>query len=70
VEVGRHPRAGGGERCCGQAFFPPGEDISSAFPDLVEAWHFDATLDGELLVVRDGEVAPSTTCSSASTANA
>jgi len=39
-------------------FSRSGEDISSAFPDLVEAWHFDATLDGELLVVRDGEVAP------------
>ena len=35
-----------------------GEDISSAFPDLVGSWHFDAVLDGELLVVRDGEVAP------------
>src|SRR5262245_6094276 len=35
-----------------------GEDISSAFPDLVDKWHFDAVLDGELLVVRDGQVAP------------
>jgi ATP-dependent DNA ligase len=39
-------------------FSRSGEDISSAFPDLVDAWHFDAVLDGELLVVRDGQVAP------------
>ena len=31
-----------------------GEDISGAFPDLVEAMGFDATLDGELLVARPG----------------
>ena len=34
------------------------EDISAAFPDIVEAMTFDAVLDGELLVVRDGDVAP------------
>ena len=39
-------------------FSRSGEDISSAFPDLVGGWQFDAVLDGELLVVRDGEVAP------------
>src|SRR5262245_5949291 len=39
-------------------FSRTGEGISSAFPDLVDAWHFDAVLDGELLVVRDGQVAP------------
>jgi len=39
-------------------FSRSGEDISSAFPDLVGGWRFDAVLDGELLVVRDGEVAP------------
>ena len=39
-------------------FSRTGEDISSAFPDLVDKWHFDAVLDGELLVVRDGQVAP------------
>jgi DNA ligase 1 len=33
-----------------------GEDISAAFPDLVEALDFDATIDGELLVMRDGRV--------------
>ena len=33
-----------------------GEDISNAFPDLVEAIDFDCAIDGELLVVRDGRV--------------
>ncbi|OYX14360.1 MAG: ATP-dependent DNA ligase, partial [Rhizobiales bacterium 32-66-8] len=33
-----------------------GEDISPAFPDLVEALDFDGALDGELLVLRDGRV--------------
>ena len=35
-----------------------GEDISAAFPEIVEAMEFHGVLDGELLVVRDGEVAP------------
>jgi DNA ligase 1 len=35
-----------------------GDDISSSFPDLVGGWRFRAVLDGELLVVRAGEVAP------------
>jgi len=35
-----------------------GDDISRAFPDVAEAIDFDAVLDGELLVVRDGEAAP------------
>ena len=35
-----------------------GEDISAAFPEIVEAMDFHAVLDGELLVIRDGEVAP------------
>jgi DNA ligase 1 len=34
-----------------------GEDISSGFPDLVGSWRFNAVLDGELLVVRDQQVA-------------
>ena len=33
-----------------------GEDVSGAFPDLVEALDFDGALDGELLIVRDGRV--------------
>jgi DNA ligase 1 len=34
------------------------EDISAAFPEIVEAMDFHAVLDGELLVVREGRVAP------------
>lgn len=33
-----------------------GEDISHAFPDLVDAFTFDGALDGELLIMREGEV--------------
>ncbi len=33
-----------------------GEDVSGAFPDLVEALDFEATLDGELLILREGRV--------------
>jgi DNA ligase-1 len=35
-----------------------GDDIGAAFPDILAAAPSDATLDGELLVIRDGEVAP------------
>ncbi len=35
-----------------------GEDISAAFPEILAAMDFHAVLDGELLVVREGEVAP------------
>ena len=34
------------------------ETISGAFPDIVAAMNFHAVLDGELLVLRDGQVAP------------
>ncbi|MET0182014.1 MAG: cisplatin damage response ATP-dependent DNA ligase [Caulobacterales bacterium] len=33
-----------------------GDDISKSFPDLIDALHFDAVLDGELLIRRDGRV--------------
>ena len=33
-----------------------GEDISGAFPDLVEAIDFDCAIDGELLILRGGKV--------------
>jgi DNA ligase-1 len=35
-----------------------GEDISAAFPEILAAMEFHGVLDGELLVVREGEVAP------------
>jgi DNA ligase-1 len=34
------------------------DDISGAFPEILEAMDFNAVLDGELLVIRDGVVAP------------
>ena len=38
-------------------FSRTGDDIGGAFPELVDHFKFDAILDGELLVARDGEVA-------------
>jgi DNA ligase-1 len=35
-----------------------GDDISAAFPDVVEALDFEGAIDGELLVLRDGALAP------------
>jgi DNA ligase-1 len=35
-----------------------GDEIGPAFPDLLDAMPEDVALDGELLVIRDGEVAP------------
>src|SRR5205085_327648 len=35
-----------------------GDDIGGAFPDVIEALPDGVVLDGELLVVRDGTVAP------------
>ena len=35
-----------------------GDEIGATFPDLTETLDIDATLDGELLVMRDGDVAP------------
>jgi DNA ligase-1 len=34
------------------------DDISGAFPEIVQAMQFRAVLDGELLVIRNGQVAP------------
>jgi DNA ligase-1 len=35
-----------------------GDDISATFPDVMEMLTFEGVLDGELLVMRDGRVAP------------
>src|SRR5580693_5581264 len=35
-----------------------GEDVSAAFPDVVTALNFEGVIDGELLVLRGGRVAP------------
>jgi DNA ligase-1 len=43
----------------GRRIFSRGaDDISAAFPEIVAAMEFSAVLDGELLVIRDGVVAP------------
>ena len=47
-------RAPGGERIYSRG----AEDVSGAFPDLVGVLPAEAVLDGELLVVRGGSVAP------------
>ena len=39
-------------------FSRTGDDVSASFPEFVQGTSFDAVLDGELLVVRDGIVAP------------
>ena len=49
--------ASGGER---RLYNDAGDDISQRFPDLIEAMGFDATIDGWLVALRDGEVAPFT----------
>ena len=62
MEMGRHPRAGGRGRADGKRvarlYSRTGEDISGAFPDLTDALQFDAAIDGELLILRDGRVQP------------
>jgi len=47
--------ARGGER---RLYSRTGDDVSPAFPDVTDHMAFEAVLDGELLVVRDGAVAP------------
>jgi DNA ligase-1 len=47
--------AGSGAR---RLFSRTGDDISGSFPDVIDHVRFNAVLDGELLVVRDGVVAP------------
>jgi DNA ligase-1 len=47
--------ARGGEK---RLYSRSGDDIGAAFPDIAAAMPSDVVLDGELLVLRDGEVAP------------
>lgn len=49
---------GGGDKNDSRIFSRGADDITASFPDVAEHLAFDAVLDGELLVVRDGEVAP------------
>ena len=39
-------------------FSRTGDDIAASFPDVLGGFNFEAVLDGELLVLRGGEVAP------------
>ncbi|QFU15547.1 cisplatin damage response ATP-dependent DNA ligase [Microvirga thermotolerans] len=48
-------RAGDG-RPVRRIYSRTGEDVSAAFPDLVEALAFEGAIDGELLIVREGRV--------------
>jgi len=52
--------AAGGGRDGGAArlYSRSGDEITAAFPDLAQTLAFEAVLDGELLVIRDGAVAP------------
>jgi DNA ligase 1 len=50
--AGRDPQG----RLVRRIYSRTGEDVSGAFPDLVEALDFEATLDGELLILREGRV--------------
>jgi len=47
--------ARGGEK---RLYSRSGDDVGGAFPDIIAALPAAVTLDGELLVIRDGEVAP------------
>lgn len=47
--------AAGGEA---RLFSRTGDDVGQAFPDVLVHARFDAVLDGELLIVRGGDVAP------------
>jgi DNA ligase 1 len=47
--------ARGGEK---RLYSRSGDDIGQAFPDILDAMPVDIVLDGELLVLRDGAVAP------------
>lgn len=45
----------GGER---RLYTRTGDEIGQSFPDVIESMTWEGTVDGELLVVRDGRVAP------------
>jgi DNA ligase 1 len=46
------------ERGVARLWSRTGDEISGAFPDLMAALDFEGAVDGELVVLRDGEVAP------------
>ena len=48
--------AGSGDNRVTRLYSRTGEDISKGFPDLAEALHLPGSIDGELLILRDGRV--------------
>jgi DNA ligase-1 len=44
--------------CIARLYSRSGDDISAAFPDVLESLTFDGCIDGELLILRDGAVQP------------
>ena len=70
MEMGWHPRSRRSrEKGVRKLYSRTGDDISGAFPDILDALDFEGAIDGELLVGReaDGERSlsrPSATCSS------
>ncbi|AMN44840.1 cisplatin damage response ATP-dependent DNA ligase [Rhodoplanes sp. Z2-YC6860] len=48
--------AGSGEGHIARLYSRTGEDISKSFPDLAEALRLPGSIDGELLILRDGRV--------------
>ena len=58
MEMGWHPGAACCDRRWRRLYSRGADDISGAFPEIVEAMDFHAVLDGELLVIRDGQAAP------------
>ncbi|GAB4576802.1 MAG: cisplatin damage response ATP-dependent DNA ligase [Roseibium sp.] len=56
VQAAAGPSSAGGD--VRRLYSRTGEDISRAFPDIVDLLGFDACIDGELLVVSDGRVRP------------
>ncbi len=53
--VGKTREPGSFER---RIYSRSGDEITRVFPDIVAGMNFDAVLDGEMLVLRDGEVMP------------
>lgn len=53
--VGKARELGAFER---RLYSRSGDEVTGVFPDIVAAMNFDAVLDGEMLVLRDGDVMP------------
>ena len=55
MEVGRHPHPGRDEKGVRKLYSRTGDDISGAFPDILDAIDFEGAIDGELLVGREAD---------------